>query len=285
MTYESPAALRQSLDDRVRREHRENGVDATGLRQAIVFERVLARLVHANPDGWVLKGGVALQVRMPARARATRDLDLAVRGDLAGESTLRETLVDSLASDIDGDQFRLSLLRMTSLPPLEAGRTGWRLSIRANLDAREFATVRADVVARTTETGRTERRRLPSALAFAGIPDVEIDVVDLDHHFAEKLAAYTADRGDRENTRVKDLTDLVLLVETGLEPTHRLREVVEVVFAERNETPPVAVPAPPMSWGATYSSQAAAIELEARTLDEAHRVVHEFWFATAEEIV
>lgn len=282
MTYETARALRQAIEDRIRS---VQGVDVQRARRRIVFERVLARLVAAAPDLWVLKGGFALEARMPDRARATRDIDLAVADELAATETLRDAVPEALARDDAGDRFDFALTTVRPLAALETGRSGWRLSIHADLDGRRFETIAVDVVASTTEVGRTERRRLPSALAFAGIPDVELDVVDLDHHFAEKLAAYTTEYGDRDNTRVKDLTDLVLLVENGIPPSRELYGVVEVVFVERNREVPVDVPLPPGSWVATYARQAAEIELDARTLDDAHRKVPEFWLATSKEIV
>lgn len=256
------------------------------LRHQIVFERLLARLVRSYPDGWVLKGGVALEARYRDRARATRDLDLAVSEAIGAAGALSDLVVESLVADPDGDWFRLGLARMRALTADEAGRPGWRLTIRADLDGREFATVHADVVARTDEIASTERVVLPNSLAFAGLPDVELDVVDARQHFAEKLHAYCAQRGSRENTRVKDLTDLVLLIEMGLEPGLELREIVEHVFRARGAgAAPDEVPAPPRSWSATYAAQAAEIELEARTLAEAHRAVREFWLTSGEEIV
>jgi predicted nucleotidyltransferase component of viral defense system len=282
VSFDSAAAFRQSIEDRLRRAQVERGVDLVAVRRRIVFGRVLARLVHAEPGAWVLKGGVALQVRMPDRARTTRDLDLAVREDLADETKLRATIVEALSLDPDRDLFRMTLRGMEEMPPLEAGRIGWRLSIRAELDGREFATIRIDVVARSTERDRTDRLVVPSELAFAGIPDVELEAVNLDHHFAEKLAAYTTDYGDRDNTRVKDLADLVLFVEAGLEPTSELREVVDIVFAERGSIPPDALPVPPSSWTPTYAGTATAIGLEAATLPDATRVVDGFWRTTIE---
>ncbi|MCC6223135.1 MAG: nucleotidyl transferase AbiEii/AbiGii toxin family protein [Thermoleophilia bacterium] len=255
------------------------------LRRQIVFERVLARLVRSHPGVWLLKGGVALEARYRDRARATRDLDLAVSEAISGAGALSDLVVELLAADPDGDWFRLGLARTRDLTPDEAGRAGWRLTIRADLDGREFATVHVDIVARTDEVASTERMVMPNSLAFAGLPDVELDVVDARQHFAEKLHAYSTPRGSRENTRVRDLTDLVLIIEMGLESGFRLREIVNHVFRVRGAgSPPVVIPVPPRSWGATYAAQAAEIELEARTLAEAHRVVQEFWLARGEKI-
>lgn len=282
MTYETARALRQSIEHRLRS---TPGLDVQRARRHIVFERLLARLVDVSPERWVLKGGFALEVRLPERARATRDIDLAVALEPATTESVRDLLLDSLARDPGGDRFEFALADLRQLRPLDAGPVGWRLSIRADLDGRRFETVTADIVPRTTEDGRTDRRSLESSLRFAGIPDLEVQLVDLAHHFAEKLAAYTAARGGRENTRVKDLTDLVLLVETGLEPTRTVRDVADVVFEARGDPAPSVLPPPPTSWGATYAAQAAEVRLAAVTLEDAHRVVQQFWFATDEEIL
>lgn len=189
MTYETARALRQSIEHRLRL---IPGFDIQRARRHIVFERLLARLANAHPERWVVKGGFALEVRLPERARATRDIDLAVALEQATTESVRGLLLEGLAGDPDGDRFAFTLTDIRPLQPLDAGRLGWRLAVRSDLDGRRFETVTADIVARTTEDGRTDRRSLKSSLRFAGIPDLELDLVDLDHHFAEKLAAYTA---------------------------------------------------------------------------------------------
>ncbi|MGW3692213.1 nucleotidyl transferase AbiEii/AbiGii toxin family protein [Streptomyces sp. NPDC005125] len=40
------------------------------------FQRLTARVFSTDPDGWLLKGGQALLVRYPARARLSNDIDL-----------------------------------------------------------------------------------------------------------------------------------------------------------------------------------------------------------------
>ncbi len=282
MRYATAAAFRQALEDRLR----AAGGDIVRARRRIVFERILARLVADRPAAWVLKGGVALEVRFRERARTTRDMDLAIAEEIENVDELRNLVIEALVRDRDGDWFRMSLEGSSDLSADRAGRRGWRLPIRAELDGRLFERTRLDVVERTTETGVTERLRIPNGLAFADIPDIEIDTVDRAHHFAEKLHAYTTEREDRENTRVKDLTDLVLLIENDLEPTPELREVVNHVFESRGmQAVPQVVPAPPVSWAASYATQAADINLEARTIDSAHHTVQSFWFAAAEEIL
>lgn len=276
MRYASAAAFRHAIDDKLRLRAAE-GDDPMRIRRQIVFERVLARLTHHSPGRWVLKGGVALEARFRDRARATKDLDLAVAGPLDGDA-LHTVLVEALATDPDGDFFVVILTTATELAADQAGRPGWRLTVRAELSAKEFATVHIDVVARADEIAQTERIVIPNSLSFADLPAVEIDSVDPAQHFAEKLHAYTLERGGRENTRVKDLVDLVLLVETGLEPRTSLRRTVDHVFATRGTHPvPGEIPAPPSAWSASYAGTATMLKLEATTLSEAARKLSAYW--------
>src|SRR5713226_5769624 len=76
MAYESPAALRQALETRLGNRSRETGIDLERLRRRAAFERLLVRLELGAPHRWVVKGGMALEIRLGDRARSTRDLDL-----------------------------------------------------------------------------------------------------------------------------------------------------------------------------------------------------------------
>ena len=49
----------------------------------MLFERIVARLVAMEPGKWVVKGGMALEVRLSDEARLTKDLDLGLRDDVA----------------------------------------------------------------------------------------------------------------------------------------------------------------------------------------------------------
>jgi len=42
----------------------------------VVFDRLLAHLMQAQPDAWVLKGDLALQLRLGSQARTTKDMDV-----------------------------------------------------------------------------------------------------------------------------------------------------------------------------------------------------------------
>ena len=69
------------------------GLPLTRLRKGIVFERLLARLVRADGDRWVLKGAVALEFRRKIQTRTTKDLDLGyTRSEEDAVATLRTAM-------------------------------------------------------------------------------------------------------------------------------------------------------------------------------------------------
>lgn len=253
-------------------------MDLAQLRRRAVFDRLAARLSADTAGGWILKGGVALEFRLRDRARATKDLDLAVRAtDLDGHA-IRDALLDALSEDPDEDWFTFRVASPVNLAADIAGRPAWRFSVEAGLAGRPFASIRLDVAARGEEIAATERLALPGVLEHAGIPARTIEAVDRRQHFAEKLHAFTRDYGDRPNTRVKDLADLVLLIETGLAPDFELHSVVQHVFSVRaTHSLPNVLPDPPPLWRETYPPLADGLTETAPTLEAALDLLRDFW--------
>lgn len=82
MTYETPQALRTALEHRLRTQSQETGIAVARLRRRVVFQRIVMRLQRAEPGRWVLKGGMALEVRLGDAARLTKDIDLGLRDEV-----------------------------------------------------------------------------------------------------------------------------------------------------------------------------------------------------------
>ena len=75
MRYASTTAFRAALESRLKAA-RTDAVGISRLRKRVVFERLIARLNEIAPDAWVLKGGFALELRLGAQARTTKDVDV-----------------------------------------------------------------------------------------------------------------------------------------------------------------------------------------------------------------
>ncbi len=282
MTYATPAALRMALEQRLLTRSRETGVSLDRLRRRVVFERVVARLQAAEPGRWVLKGGMALEVRLHDRARLTRDLDLGLRDEVTSADDLRQRLVEALTADQDGDRFVLRTGAVKRLTTDRAGDMTWRSKVVAELAGRPFGSLQLDVSPRTRELTATEHLPLPSSLDFAGIVAPTVEIIDVHRHAAEKLHGMQRELGDRENTRVRDLADLVILVEHELLDTPRVADAVRQVWAEREGAdPPVALPRLPPSWPARYEALAVEHDLATATFPDAVAIVDRLWAATA----
>lgn len=276
MAYDTPGALRQGLEARLLASSHATGTDLARLRRRAAFERLLVRLELNDPGRWVVKGGMAMEVRLGNRARMTRDLDLAVR-DGAGGSGVHELLSQALGIDPTGDGFDFAVPSPEPLAADQLGHPGWRFHVDVRLAGRTFERVRVDVVERSDELVATERLALPDLLGFAGIESATVEATDRAQQFAEKLHALTRDYG-RPNSRVRDLIDLVLLIEGGLEPDDELAETVVHVFRMRATHPlPAELGDPPSDWGDRYPREAAELDVDATTLDDALELVRSFW--------
>ena len=281
MRYATAEALRTALEARLMSRARALEIEVLRLRRRVAFERLLVRLQHDDRERWVLKGGMALELRFADRARSTRDLDLAA-GGLAGidAAELRAGLIEALAADPDGDRFAFAVTDARPILAAEAGRSGWRAHVDVLLAGRVFAAVRLDVVTRTDELADTEWLELPGELAFAGIPPARVQVVDRAQHLAEKLHALTRDYGGQPSSRVRDLVDVALLLELAPPDPAAVRTAVDRVFAARGtHAPPRDLPDPPDDWHERYAREAAELDLTATELADGMQVARALWSA------
>ena len=273
MRYAEPEAFRAALEARLQQASTSTQ-DLSRRRRTVAFDRLLARLAVADHRAWVLKGGAALEFRMPERARSTRDIDLALANDLEPVDRLLQDLVE----DPFGDYFSFRITRRRELSNIRGRGLVVRLSLDALLGYRMFERFVVDVVAGEGLPATTERVQLGRALGFAGLPIVEMAVIDLRTHWAEKLSAYLSRYDDRPNTRVKDLVDLVLLVEHGLGPDERLREAVEETFACRSQHLPLSeLPSMADSWAEPFAEMATDLGLTTVVASDAHDMIESFW--------
>ncbi|WP_110208011.1 nucleotidyl transferase AbiEii/AbiGii toxin family protein [Nocardioides daejeonensis] len=253
-------ALRDSINHRLANVAAERHVAPDRIHRHFAFQRILVRL--SATEGWVLKGGFALEVRLGLQARATKDLDLAVLDDLDG-AEVQDRLLDALDVDADdGLTFQVSAPKAIS--PDEAGNPGWKFTVTSFLGGKVFAPLRLDVVARSAElagavgTLEVHPPILPERLSSTTMP-----AVDVAQHAAEKFHAMARTyAGDRPSSRVKDLVDVVLLAEAGLVPNPDLSDRLRTVWQVRDGVPPPEqIPSFPASWEHDYAAMANELDL------------------------
>jgi predicted nucleotidyltransferase component of viral defense system len=208
--YGTAEAFRAALDQRIRNEATTTGLPVMRLRKRVAFERFLARLAIAEPGSWVLKGAFALELRLGVRTRMTKDIDLAGAED---EQTATARLIAAQAIDLH-DHFNFDVARTAALDQAEAFRAV-RYSVTTEVAGRRFEQFPVDVALNEQPTAPSERLPIPSLLDFADIQPIEMPVIALEQHIAEKVHAYTATYGPQEqhSTRIKDLIDILLIAD------------------------------------------------------------------------
>jgi hypothetical protein len=147
-------------------------------------------------------------------------------------SDLHERLVEILTIDLDHDYVTFTVGAPERLRDDGGGFPTWRGKVGAQLADKPFGRVQLDVAPRARELHDTDRLAIPDSVAFAGVPGVEVEAVDIHRHAAEKFHGMLRDFGERENSRVRDLVDLIILLEHGLLVRERTAAVVRSVWLE-----------------------------------------------------
>jgi hypothetical protein len=275
--------MRQALDDRLRNEASKRGTTFERLRTKLMLERLLARLFHADDAPWLLKGGMAFELRYHPRARSTRDVDLVMLASDSESSAepsllaaIREALQQAARLDL-GDylQFTVGEARKELQGPPGGGAS---FPVTARLADKEFGRFQVDVGLGDALTGAPEVLVGDDLLGFAGIGPARVRAIGRPQQFAEKLHAYTYPWGERENRRVKDLVDMVLLVERGALDGRELHEAAKATFAARaKQSLPTELAPPPAAWRNEYAALAADAGVLARDVDAAFALLSAHW--------
>lgn len=265
MKYHSAIAFRRALEERLKVRAGGDSARIARDRKRIAFDRMLARLVVAAPDAWVLKGGFAMDLRLADRARTTKDVDLAW---FAEEGELLDTLIDAAALDL-GDYFTFGLERADISADLMGG--AHRFRVTASLAGRLFEGFVLDVGVQDALGTGVELLTTPDLLGFAEIEPVTVPALPLANQVAEKLHAYTRVwEGARVSTRTKDLIDLALITRLFPLEAREVREAIDTVFTHRaTHEPPTALPPPPAQWRSPFQRLALTLGLDG-DLDAGH---------------
>ncbi len=263
-TYATPAAFKEALEQRLR----SAGIaDLSRRRQLLVFDRVLARIAVAFGDAAVLKGGVALELRLE-RARTTKDVDLRLMGSPDGllprlQELGQLDLGDFMTFEIEPDPHHPEI--QNEGMQYEGLRFRVECRVAGKLYGQRFG---LDIAFGEPMVGKPDEVIAADILAFAGIAPPTVRLYPVETHIAEKLHAYTMPR-TRPNSRIKDLPDLALLASAGPLDGTSLRTAIETTFAFRKtHDVPALVPDPPSTWVAPYAQMAAEDHLPWRNLDD-----------------
>lgn len=257
--YATANAFRTALEERLKNQSRKTGMELQRLRRQVAFDRLLLRLFRFFTKDLLLKGGYAMELRLEG-ARATKDIDLVLKATRVGtkdgqDQVIRRMLQDAVLED-SGDFFEFLVGEPTlDLEAVPYG--GFRFPIDASLDSRLFVRFPIDVVISSLFLEPIEHIASEDWLGFAGIEHISFPAISKEQQFAEKLHAYTLPREESENSRVKDLLDLTLLIGAGELEKDILQIAMEKVFEYRaTHQCPQSINPPPPTWEPKFNQMA-----------------------------
>ncbi len=273
MKYASGADFRRALETRLRTLGQRDKVPLTRLRKFVAFDRLLARLLRAEPENWALKGGLALQLRLGERARTTKDMDVLWRQSVPD---LHQHLVNAASLDIN-DWFRFAVEEPRREPELLPGGGGRRFHVHSLLDSRPFELFHVDIGMDDPMIEPAQLLQMPALLEFADISPTVVPCFPITQQIAEKVHAYTRPHVSGVSSRVKDLVDILLLA--GLQPLPGLvlRQALQATFEALDTHPlPTALPDPPRSWALPLRRMADETGLAWREINDVARASQQF---------
>jgi hypothetical protein len=269
--YDTPPKNLTSLEARLRNVVADAARQNRARRQIGNIAVIAALTAHARDKNdqplFVVKGGVAVELLMGLDARATQDLDAAVR---ATAEEIRPRLLDALAEGWDGFEFRLA-----SWDPIHD--TGaHRGNIKVSYRGKPFSTVQFEAAPAEGDAG--QQFQLvgnsfvnPSELGLSPVNDMPL--VTLAYMVAQKLHACTDHTVP--NDRARDLIDILLVVRLlKADELAEVRHACAEIFALRSKQswPPTVVV--PDDWSEIYSAELASTpEFSPTDVHEAARAV------------
>lgn len=275
--YESSHAFRRALEDRLNNISKKESIALDRLRRKVAFDRLLARLFKNKQSKWLLKGGYALELYLENIARTTRDIDLSIpeRKKVTKEK-VRDMLQEEAEKDIkDYFQFLIGASYQDLQQPVYGG---WRYPVEAKLDNRTFTKFHLDVGVGDEIITKPVWQKGHNLLSFAGISPAKVAVIPREQQFAEKIHSYTFPKDKRNNSRVKDLLDLVLLIEHGRLRKAILKQSIEKTFQNRGTHHlPEELQAPPAEWKEVYENLADECGVSKNSIEEAFECLDKYW--------
>jgi hypothetical protein len=154
----------------------------------------------------------------------------------------------------------------------------YRFTVETRLDGRAFETINVDIGIGDPLIPPFDELNGSDLLSFADIPVVIIRATSRAQHLAEKVHALTRPFDDRINTRVKDLADIMLLIDLGLpDPSSVMAAVTQIFDARKSHDIPKTIQNAPSTWGNSFTAMAKELNLAETTLDQARARLSDYW--------
>lgn len=230
----------------------------------MVLLGALERVRESDPI-FLLKGGIAMELRLAGQARATKDVDLVFFGD---PEDLGEDLDQALAVPYSGFGFQREEITAGGESRFQ------RLDVKLFFHGRTWGTLRLEVAG--PDSPATDGEPVPAIpIDEFGLSGPEtISCLSLRYQIAQKLHAVTERFPDRENERFRDLIDLIICRDL-IEEMDPVKEACLDTFVARGKhswPPELLIPE---AWAEPYAALAEEMDFPVADVEEAASDVRE----------
>ena len=237
----------------------------------MIMAGVLDRATNADSPLFIVKGGVALELRLRDRARATKDIDIVLRDTTAD-------LADSLEEALTGEPYQGFSFRRKGQPLLlDNGAVNMEFGV--TYKGQPWTSVTVDIA--RAEAGEMDVEWVDAIAltdAFGVTGPTQLPCLPLRFHVAQKLHGMTLPpRPGKQNERFRDLVDLLLMETMTTHDYVALRAACELVFRNRNTHAwPPDLSTVPAHWAQPFARLAEELELVETDLEAAILRVRNF---------
>lgn len=237
----------------------------------MIMAGALERATGGDDPQFIVKGGVALELRLRDRARATKDIDVVLRDQEAD-------LADALEQALTGDSYQGFSFRRKG-EPLLLDNGAVNMEFAVTYRGQPWTSISVDVA--RAEAGESDVEWV-EAIALTDVFGVtgpaQLPCLPIRFHVAQKLHGMTLPpRPGKQNERFRDLVDLLLMEALVTHDFAALREACELVFGSRNTHAwPPDLDAMPPHWAEPFAQLAGELELRETDVETALIRVRKF---------
>ena len=224
-----------------------------------------------DPQHWVLKGGLLIQIHVGKQARTTKDIDFL---SMHKSNDLHKILIQA-GNAVLNDWFSYEVSR----PSIDQsdGLGGIRFNITAFLDTRIFEQFHLDVNTSDKLAQPVEVLSLPNLLEFAELSTTRVRCYSITQQIAEKIHALTREYRSGGVSRVKDFIDILLLSGTRRIKMLELRHAIQITFKTRDtHEVPTSAPQIDKAFFKNYTKLAKEVNLLQQTPMEGNKAIDGF---------
>jgi hypothetical protein len=181
----------------------------------IAYRRLLARLFETQPERWVVKGGVALLLRLDPN-RASNDIDLTYVAAAGEHAVALKALIEAAAYDAD-DFFAFDIDQegLTDVDPDHPLERALSVPVTARIGTKVFADFSIDLALPRDDVHEVDWIAPPATLTGDPVVDetAPVAVLPLPEQLADKTCAIFERHGSNGETssRARDLADIAMI--------------------------------------------------------------------------